>query len=641
MVIRPDVARAADALAPEIGREREYRLVGDPGARTDAGRSRGQLQPCEYLLLVDQIVVGRELLHEPDEFRVGENRADVVVARTGNGPLPVAVDAVVAQDQSPVVDELARADLCEGIGRAGGVVEDVVGEDQRPLDVGVAVERDGRVVGVRRGGTGLDNGVVVEVASAHAAYHVDRRREGLAVALHIVARAVVDADVVAHHRALLRDEIAVERHVARAEHQPAARVVVGDVVFEERVAAVLVDVECLSVPCGLVVLHGVVTEDGAVAVDAPQGRGGLHAVGDALVGEIALRTVAHDVVLDEGVVAAVDDDLVAGNPFEDVPAEYEARVGLAQRTVARRQKTRQTVALAVGQAAILDHQIVERRGIRTPDDVVVEDARAAAFVVVGLRAVDIGDLAAADVDVVHHAALDVVGLDADAGDLGPRGRALVGDPQVLQLPVLDVADQDGLVVSAACDFGQGQAFVAVGAQYDRRLGRTAAAQRERSVVDRAALDENRVAGLPRALHDAVDAFPRLRGGVSGVVVGPVFGVDVVTVGIGDLLRTALRGAGFVLLAGRELACSQQCGEYDQSDFHGFSQFGFTSGPSRSGRGTCGFRPTVRRCTTACSVSMRRRRSRAERPSWGRRPRRCRRRRTASPAGGASTSRTGP
>lgn len=71
-----------------------------PGARTDAGRSRGQLQPCEYLLLVDQIVVGRELLHEPDEFRVGENRADVVVARTGNGPLPVAVDAVVAQDQS-------------------------------------------------------------------------------------------------------------------------------------------------------------------------------------------------------------------------------------------------------------------------------------------------------------------------------------------------------------------------------------------------------------------------------------------------------------------------------------------------------------------------------------------------------------
>ena len=191
------------------------------------------------------------------------------------------------------------------------------------------------------------------------------------------------------------------------------------------------------------------------------------------------------------------------------------------------------------------------------------------FVVVGLRAVDVGDLAAADVDVVHHAALDVVGLDADAGDLGPRGFALVGDPQVLQLPVLDVADQDGFVVSAARDLGQGQALVPVGAQHDRRLGRTAAAQRERSVVDRAALDEDRVAGLPRTLQDAVDALPRLRGGVTGVVVGTVFGVDVVTVGVGDLLRTALRGAGFVLLAGRELAGAQQRGEYDQVHFHGF------------------------------------------------------------------------
>ena len=58
MVIRPDVARVADALAPEIGREREYRFVGDSGARTDAGRSRGQLQPCEDLLFVDQVVAG-------------------------------------------------------------------------------------------------------------------------------------------------------------------------------------------------------------------------------------------------------------------------------------------------------------------------------------------------------------------------------------------------------------------------------------------------------------------------------------------------------------------------------------------------------------------------------------------------------
>lgn len=57
MVIRPDVACVADALAPEIGREREYRLVGDFGARTDAGRSRGQLQPCEDLLFVDQVVL--------------------------------------------------------------------------------------------------------------------------------------------------------------------------------------------------------------------------------------------------------------------------------------------------------------------------------------------------------------------------------------------------------------------------------------------------------------------------------------------------------------------------------------------------------------------------------------------------------
>ena len=98
-----------------------------------------------------------------------------MVARAGDGSLPVAADAVVAQDQPPVVDELARADLDEGIGRAGGVVEDVVGEDQRPFDVGVAVERDGRVVGMRRGGTGLDDGVVVEMASAHAPHHVDRR----------------------------------------------------------------------------------------------------------------------------------------------------------------------------------------------------------------------------------------------------------------------------------------------------------------------------------------------------------------------------------------------------------------------------------------------------------------------------------
>jgi len=76
------------------------------------------------------------------------------------------------------------------------------------------------------------------------------------------------------------------------------------------------------------------------------------------------------------------------------------------------------------------------------------------------------------------------------------GRAFVGDPQVLQLPILNVADQDGFIASAACDFGQGQALVPVGTQHDRRLGRTAAAQRERPVVDRAAFDENRIAGLP-------------------------------------------------------------------------------------------------------------------------------------------------
>lgn len=133
------------------------------------------MQSGEDLLLVDQVVIGGELFHEADEFRVGEDRPDVVAARAGDGSLPVAADAVVAQDQPPVVDELARADLDEGIGRAGGVVEDVVGEDQRPFDVGVAVERDGRVIGVRRGGTGLDDGVVVEMTSAHAPHHVDRR----------------------------------------------------------------------------------------------------------------------------------------------------------------------------------------------------------------------------------------------------------------------------------------------------------------------------------------------------------------------------------------------------------------------------------------------------------------------------------
>ena len=251
------------------------------------------------------------------------------------------------------------------------------------------------------------------------------------------------------------------------------------------------------------ILHGVVAEDRAVAVDAPQGCGGLHAVGDALVGEIARRAVAHDVVLHEGVVAAVDDDLVAGDALEDVPAEHEARGGRAQRAVARREIARQSVALAVGQPAVLDHQVVERRRVRTPDDVVVEDARAAAFDEVGLRAVDIGELAAADVDVVHHAAFDVVGLDADAGDLGPRGFALVGDPQVLQLPVLDVSDQDGFVVSAARDLGQGQALVPIGAQHDRRLGRAAAAQREHTVEDRAAHDEDLIAGLP---YEDVESF---------------------------------------------------------------------------------------------------------------------------------------
>jgi len=318
-----------------------------------------------------------------------------------------------------------------------------------------------------------------------------------------------------------------------------------------------------------VVLHDVVAEDGSVAVDAPQRCGGLHAVRDVFIGEVARSAVADDVVFDQRVVAAVHDDLVAGNPLEDVAPEDESRVGLALGAVAGGQIARQTVPLAVDDAAVLDHQVVERRGVRASDDVVVEDARTAAFVVVGFRAVDVGDFAPADVDVVHHAALDVVSLDPDAGDLGPGFIPLVGDFQILQHPVLHVADQNGLVASAACDFGQRQAFVAVGPEDDRRFGRSAAAERERAVVDRTPFDEDRVTGLPGLFHDAVHALPGLFRGVPRIVVGSVFGVDVIAVRVGDAALVVFVFPGLLFLAGGQLADAQQRRDYDGVHFHFF------------------------------------------------------------------------
>ena len=218
---------------------------------------------------------------------------------------------------------------------------------------------------------------------------------------------------------------------------------------------------------------------------------------------------------------------------------------------------------------------------------------------VGFRAVDVGDLAPADVDMVHHAALDIVGLDPDAGDLGPRFISLVGDFQVLQLPVLHVADQNRLVASAARNLGQRQALVTVGAEDDRGLGRSAAAERERAVIDRTPFDEDRVAGLPGLLHDAVHALPGLFRGVSRIVIGAVFGVDVVAVRVGDAALAVFVLPGLLLLAGGQLADAQQRREYDGVHFHLFRILRVTSGPSRSGWDTCGSQQSGRCCTTGC------------------------------------------
>ena len=99
------------------------------------------------------------------------------------------------------------------------------------------------------------------------------------------------------------------------------------VVLYGRVAAVVIRVESLCVPWGLMVAHFVELHHGVVATPRPKACGGL------AVGQCA-RAVAHQVVFYQGSVASDGDDAVARDFLYQVFAYDGTRVGMPMFAVA-------------------------------------------------------------------------------------------------------------------------------------------------------------------------------------------------------------------------------------------------------------------------------------------------------------------
>ena len=130
-------------------------------------------------------------------------------------------------------------------------------------------------------------------------------------------------------------------------------------------------------------------------------------------------------------------------------------------------------------------------------------------------------------NAVHGAV--AVAQQMHAGAPGGGGVAVVGDFQIFDVPIVGIAEEQGVEnFSLAVDAGIGA--VAVGGQNNSGVGFAGTFGGKLAGVVGAGFEENLIAGLKFVGIDGVEGFPGVLGGEAGIGVVAGVGVNVILSG---------------------------------------------------------------------------------------------------------------